>query len=196
MKASKLIKMYPDMWSNIKENIAHDLVAIKDLLCIPDESIDTIAHNATFRALEAHNAEVAGKPRTILYAPARYNLQMCLNELKYGRPAEDQLFLERCIKVLDGKTSSYSFIGGAMSFDSALVLMNENRWFSRLSWPATQVVFIVYGDVSDDGTPIQPRLVKKDTHPGNIASWLPCMDDIFGNDWYMVDKEDYLGQES
>lgn len=109
MKASELQKKYPDMWSNIKEHIAHDLVAIKDEIGVPDSAVETIAHNATFRAVQEHHIFVGGMSDSMralhkspLGNPLKHPLQVCLKELMFGRPAEAQKFLGNVIEFLDG----------------------------------------------------------------------------------------------
>ena len=41
------------------------------------------------------------KPERILDAPAKHNLNVIFQELKFGRPVESQEFLDKCIKVLE-----------------------------------------------------------------------------------------------
>lgn len=41
------------------------------------------------------------KAARVLDAPANYNLQECLQELKAGRRAKDQLFLQKMIEELN-----------------------------------------------------------------------------------------------
>lgn len=40
-------------------------------------------------------------PERILDAPAKHNLNVIFQELKFGRPTESQQFLDDCIKVLE-----------------------------------------------------------------------------------------------
>jgi hypothetical protein len=56
-----------------------------------------------------------------LHTPVRHDLAVLLKELKYGRPARDQIWLDEKIKELKGdtRTTSYSGWVGGMSRDGA-----------------------------------------------------------------------------
>ena len=60
------------------------------------------------------NLEEVGEPKQerILDAPAKHNLSVIFAELKFGRPAESQEFLDRCIAVLEsGEQLNHISIG-------------------------------------------------------------------------------------
>jgi len=74
-------------------SVPEDVVHLKSLLKNRDAYIETLEKQINMKT-------ETKKPVRVLDAPANHNLQDCLQELKAGRKAKDQLFLQKMIDEL------------------------------------------------------------------------------------------------
>lgn len=69
------------------------------------------------------NSKNQSKTVTVLSDPINHSLQKCFKELKFGRPAKEQKFLDFCVLIMD----DYEKIGNKIA-ESIFIFIQKHKF--------------------------------------------------------------------
>jgi hypothetical protein len=146
--------------------------------------------------------------QTVLSAPQRHNLVEVFKELKFGRPAEDQKFLQKCIEKLssekEDEIKSYKdFYGllnvGKGTFGMAIEALKHGKRVARKGWNGKgmwlKLVNMQEMDASPDCPEIAwtdkfinlPTIAMKTADEKLLFGWLASQTDMLAEDWVILE---------